>query len=439
MKNIKNYSFWAVFTGLLFFSLTFYSCKKNNNSDELSTPMKISKVYLEDAQSSVPDREVKFARIWQTIRLEGSGFAGVKHVYINGYEIYFNPVFVTNTNMILTIPKDVPTINVPSDVKNTIRLEKSKSNSFTFHFDIRSSAPMITSISNTMPEPGDWITIYGSGLEDITSVTFPGNVKVTDGIISDNEEGKYCIVKVPEGVSNDGGSVLVIGANGGAYSPAYFNFKKGVFQNFDDVNNYSWASGIDNAGTPLTAVIPTTGDGPKSQGGYQCFNVNGDTLAANTDVRYWTNSTNWPSKMLSVIPASTPASECGIQMDIYVEGDWNSGIIRMVMADGYGTDRYSMIYRPWYVNGSVVHFQNPGCWFTITLPFSNSSDYKGKTFGDVVSSMAKAPYKQSGPWFQNIGVPGVVDPKATSVKIYFDNLRVVPLNTPTYSDFTDKK
>jgi hypothetical protein len=97
-----------------------------------------------------------------------------------------------------------------------------------------------------------------------------------------------------------------------------------------------------------------------------------------------------------------------------------------------------MIYRPWYVDDAVVPYENPGAWYTITLPFSDSEDYAGKTFADVVASMNVASYKQSGPWFHNIGVTDIVEPTATNVKIYFDNIRVVPLNTPTYSDFPDE-
>ncbi|GET23020.1 glycan-binding surface protein [Prolixibacter denitrificans] len=434
MKNQEYKRFWTLFLGLFVFTLLLNSCEKDNN-DGVNTPVTVTKVYLEDAESSVPDREVTFARLGQTIRLEGSGFIGVKKVFINGYDSYFNPAYMTDNSMLVSISQNVPTIKATEEEKNTIRLFKSESNSFTYSFEIRASAPTVTAISHTMPQAGDRITIYGTGLQGITSITFPGNVTVTEGIVSDDEDGKFCMVTVPDGVSDDGGAILVVGANGGAYSPACFNFKKGLFQNFDDVNNYSWASGIDDAGTPLTDEIPASGDGPKSQGGYQCFNVNGESIAANSDKRYWTNSSSWPSNLLSVIPASTPASECGVQMDIYVENDWNSGIIRMVMADGSGTDRYCMIYRPWYVNGTVVPFENPGYWFTITLPFSDSEDYVGKTFGDVVTSMADAAYQQSGPWFHNIGVPDVVEPTATNVKIYFDNLRVVPLNTPSYSDF----
>lgn len=436
MKKKIYSDFWTLFLVSLACVFLLNSCS-DDNDDGTDTPMMIAKVYLEDAQSSVPDREVTFARLGQTLRLEGSGFTGVKNVLLNGYDNYFNPVYITDRSMLVSISQNVPTITAPENERNTIRLEKSENNSYTYSFEIRASAPSVTGISHTMPQAGDRIIIYGTGLQGVTSVVFPGNVTVSSGISSDNVDGKFCIVTVPEGISNEGGSILVTGANGGAYSPAYFNFKKGLFQNFDDVNNYAWASGIDDAGTPLTAVIPASADGPKSQGGYQCFNVDGETIAANTDIRYWTNSSSWLSGLLSVIPAGTAASDCGVQMDLYVEGAWTSGVIRMVMADGSGTNRYCMIYRPWYASGAVVPFENPGFWFTVTLPFSDSDDYTGKTFGDVVTSMANASYKQSGLWFHNIGVTDVVEPTATNVKIYFDNLRVVPLNTPSYSDFPD--
>ncbi|GHV40105.1 hypothetical protein FACS1894179_06100 [Bacteroidia bacterium] len=438
MKNIVHINIWSLLliTGIFIFTLSLNSCKDDDNGTGDNKPIVISKVYLEDAQSTVPDREVTFGRIGQVLRLEGSGLEGVRKVYINGYSATFNPALMTDNNIWVQIPRGTPIMDAEADVRNTIILEKGDNNKLSYSFEIRDAAPSITNISHTMPQAGDVITIYGNGLQGITSVIFPGNVIITDGIVSDDEEGKYCIVTVPAGVSNDGGSITLIGANGGAYSQACFNFKKGLFQNFDDVNNYSWSSGM-KGDSLLSTVVPASGNGIKSQGNYQCFNIGGKSIAANADVRYWTNSSSWPTALLSVIPAGTLASECGIQMDIYVEGTWNSGVIRMVMADGSGTDRYCMIYRPWYQNDAVVAFENPGCWFTITLPFSDSNDYKGKTFGDVVTSMANAAYKQSGPWFQNIGVTDVVEPVSTNIKIYFDNLRVVPLNAPTYSDFPE--
>jgi hypothetical protein len=99
-----------------------------------------------------------------------------------------------------------------------------------------------------------------------------------------------------------------------------------------------------------------------------------------------------------------------------------------------------MLYQPVYVNGAynAEAFVNPGAWFTITLPFSLSSDYEGKTLDDVVASMSAASYKQAGPWFENSGITDIFDPVIATEKVYFDNIRFVPLTAPEYSDFPDE-
>jgi hypothetical protein len=96
----------------------------------------------------------------------------------------------------------------------------------------------------------------------------------------------------------------------------------------------------------------------------------GNSIAANADIRYWTNCSSWPSALLSVIPASTSTSIVAYRWTYMWKGYGIRELSEWFMADGSGTDRYCMIYRPWYVNEKVVPFQNPGCWFTITLPFS---------------------------------------------------------------------
>ncbi|MDR3219596.1 MAG: glycan-binding surface protein [Dysgonamonadaceae bacterium] len=441
MKNRININFWTLFlfVGLSVPVLLFNSCA-DDNDDGSTTPVKIEKVFLENAQSTMPDRDLSlfgnFARLGQMIRLQGSGFVGVKQVLINGESCYFNPVFVTDQSMIVQISADVPTVEAPDDVRNTIKLVKSESNTFVFSFEIRAAAPSITDISHTLPQAGDEITITGKGLQGVTSVIFPGNIAAAI-FTSDDEEGVWVKVTVPSGITQSG-SVLVISANGGAYSPAYFNYREGLVHDFDNVQNYSWGSGVDN--TALTAQIPASGNLPKSQGGYQVFNPTG-SLAANSDQRFWLNSTAIFGSITNFIPGATAAADCGIQMDIYVEGVWNSGIIRMVMADGSGASRYCMLYRPVYVNNtySIESFVNPGAWFTITLPFSLSADYEGKTLDDVIASMSAASYKQAGPWFENSGITDVFDPVPATEKVYFDNIRFVPLTTPTYSDFPDEE
>jgi hypothetical protein len=285
-----------------------------------------------------------------------------------------------------------------------------------------------------MAQAGELIVLTGTGLYGVSDVIFPGGVHATE-FISDEEDGKWCNVVVPTDVT-ESGSITFIGINGGAYTAPDFNYKEGLIHNFDDIQNYSWGSNIDNEAE--TASVPTSGNQPKSQGGYQIFNASGNT-AASGDQRFWLNSTAIYSTITNHISGSTSAADCGIQFDVYIEGAWNSGIIRFVMADGSGSSRYCMLYQPVYINGaySPEALVNPGCWFTVTLPFSLSSDYKDKTLDDVVASMSAANYKQAGPWFENSGITDVFDPVVATQKIYFDNIRFVPLAIPEYSDFPD--
>ena len=441
MKNIsiniiyKNGWSLLLLTCLSAFVLSLSSCKDDNEGSS-TEPMVINKVYLEDASSSVPDREVTFGRLGQTLRLEGSGFTGIQKVYFNGVSSVFNTALMTNNNLWVQIPsKDVPIIDADPDVHNTIILEKGGTK-YTYSFDVMAASPTVTNISHSMPQAGDVITLTGTNLQGITQVTFPGNIAGTN-ITSDDVDGKWCQVTVPSGITKSG-AILVVGANGGAYSPACFNYKEGLLYNFDDLtSNWAWGQNIDNSAT--TAMIPTSGSGPKSQGGYGIFNADGN-LGGGSDQRFWLNSDN-VMPVMSTLSGSLLVDQCGIQMDIYVEGTWNSGVIRYVMADGWGSTRYCMLYQPIYPDGTSVDpkaFVNPGCWFTITFPFSLSSDFTGKTLGDVITQMSIATYHQTGPWFENSGIKDVFDPVAATEKIYFDNIRIVPLTTPTYSDFPDE-
>ena len=81
----------------------------------------MEKVYLEDVKSSVPDREVSFARLGQMIRLEGQGFMGMKKVYINGYETYFNRAYVSDKSMLITLNSKTPITEADEAVRTTPR------------------------------------------------------------------------------------------------------------------------------------------------------------------------------------------------------------------------------------------------------------------------------------------------------------------------------
>ncbi|MEH6406727.1 MAG: hypothetical protein V7767_05555, partial [Leeuwenhoekiella sp.] len=222
-ESILNKNSWIYISLIAWMFITFFftACSDDDSAGGMIT---IDTVYLQDVNSSVPDREVTFARLGQLLRIEGSGFTGLKRIYINGFQTSFNPVYVSNNSVLVRISADTPIVEAEEDLRNTIRLANS-SNETIISFEIRSSPPTITNISNTLPNPGEEITVFGTGLIEVSKVVFPGNVEVTAGITNDEVDGEFFTVTMPEGVSESGGSLYIETANGGAYSPAYFNFK----------------------------------------------------------------------------------------------------------------------------------------------------------------------------------------------------------------------
>lgn len=201
---------------MLLLPTVFISCNKDDEYfDEKyqSTPITVTQVYLEDYESSVPDRPITYARLGQLIRIEGSGFYGMKKVYINGYDTYFNRAYVTDNSMLVSINSDTPVSDAEPEERNIIRFVKNNTE-LSYNFTIRAASPTITSISNTLPAAGEKVTVYGTGLEETSKVTLPGSIEITTGIESD-EDGEWYSFTMPSGVTT-GGSIYSEGANGQA-------------------------------------------------------------------------------------------------------------------------------------------------------------------------------------------------------------------------------
>ena len=460
MKNriiTKKYKNLLLLLSMMVMIPGFTSCEEEDLT--ASTPVKVTAVYLEDADSDVPDREVTFARLGQVIRLEGSGFTGAKKVYINGYSTYFNPVYLTDNSMMVQISRETPTMEASEDLRNTIHIVKDAAE-LKYPFLIRDAAPTITNISHTLPQAGDSITIYGSGLVEIEKITFPGDIVVSEGIVSD-PDGDFCVVAVPEGVSEDGGSVLVEGANGGAYSPAYFNCKKLVILDFDGKGSqgfWSWSetgSMIDD--TDLKSEV--IGEGVRSQGKYVAHRPTRFAefpAAKNRNSEVWTAGNDvddWRGQLTGVIPATTPAAQVAFQFDIFVPGVWvNTGYLKILLANNFNGGEWSGAvynYVPWIENKAIVPFSTRG-WVTVTIPFNKFYAYSGTdqeyTFENVLAFREGATYKNFGFYFENSdfklsNITGFESDETefvsapTTIQVYTDNWRVVPLNKPEYTDF----
>ena len=451
-KNISTKKPWIFMSllGVMFVALFFTSC---SSDDSEGGPITISKVYLEDVNSTVPDREISFARLGQLLRIEGSGFIGLKRIFINGYQTSFNPVYVSDTSLLVRVSGDTPTIEAEEDVRNTIRLVND-SNEAMISFEIRSSAPTISKISNTLPNPGEEITVYGTGLIEVSKVVFPGDVEVTSGITYDTEDGEFFTVTMPEGVSESGGSIYVETANGGAYSPAFFNFREGVILNFDGMGAIGEFGDTIRQDELESASI---GEGNVSQGTYVAHRpARIETFEAGKNRAsevFTTGSESWRTQFTPFIPASTPLDQVAFQFDVYVPDAWaGSGFLKILLINNFNGGEWAggvYNYVPWIVDGEIEPFQTEG-WTTVTIPFTDFYRYEDGgdyTFEDLLAFRESATYKNFGIFFENSDIKlsdvernssEVEFPSsATSVNVYTDNWRIVSLETPAVSDFPD--
>ena len=154
---------------LLFFILiaggVITSCKKNDSGS--GTPV-ITQVRLVD--STKRDSTFKQAVPGTLIVIQGNNLNGLKAVYFNDTSAFFNPVYATNTNIIITIPSTAQTIATDPKVPNIIKVVTSHGTA-TYAFQLFLQPPYINSIS--FDNSGKFVFINGGNFVGVQKITFP--------------------------------------------------------------------------------------------------------------------------------------------------------------------------------------------------------------------------------------------------------------------------
>lgn len=457
MKNLK-------YMLLMLMALLTLSACNDDDDDAGSATMTINRIFLEDVESSVPDREVTFARLGQMIRIEGSGFTGLKKIYINGYDTYFNNALMTDNNVWVTLNTKTPVADADESVRNTIQLVKDNTQ-LTYSFVIRAASPYITSIDNTLPMAGETVTAQGGNLQEVTRVVLPGGIEVTEGITSD-EDGEWFSFTMPAGVT-ESGAITCEGANGTAISAECFNNNLCYIINFDGLG--------DQGGWSATFGAEDLVDDPLASGRGKVVQLipdsylaeNGQVAAGVSNIKGWwtagndSNLDDW-SRMTTYIPADTPVGELALQFDIYCPDPWNlSGQLEITLQNnlsnygwGSGCTTYSDSYTnqayawvPWMdeeTGENIGPFQTDG-WKTITIPLTKFGNYTLEgteaTLQTVIDDRNAGSYRNFGFLFCNSDVnfsDEITYPASPfSLKIYVDNFRLVPNASETLSDYPE--
>lgn len=295
--------------------------------------------------------------------------------------------------------------------------------------------PVISFISSDMPEIGECVTITGTELMQVKSITY-GDVTIpATGITVDEETGAEVSFMFQAVPTKGSGTTLVLNTAGGeALVENFYNYDC-LLNDFDNMiaagtaTNEGWGPDAE-----YTTACPLGGTGTMAH--------------LNTQGSWWDQMVffkkDWSGEPMNlpgfdIIPAETPGDEIYLAMEVFDNfSPWNNG----------GTDYQGYIrYDIWLANnmnessssetydnfawddygagtflnpdGPVLEdvFGNaqPGIWYRHTLPLSRFKNYAGLTYGEI---------RDKGLGILRLMVlnqgakPGKMD-------VYIDNIRIV--------------
>ncbi|MAN28378.1 MAG: hypothetical protein CMH15_05860 [Mesonia sp.] len=218
MKNIK------IILGLVFLTISsigFISCEGDDSGPAtVDGPPVINRVTLaiNDSTTTVGLRENMY-------RIYGENLATTKEIYFNDTKSYFNPTLVTNTTILVSIPKETPYFDASDELKVV-----TSEGVAVIDFPIEQPAPEIDSFSPVAAGAGEIVTIVGSIFEGLESVRFGE----TEAVIVSSTSTEIQ-VEVPEGIVQS--YIFVETLGGVTQSEQAFGFK---FVIYDDALKEGW-------------------------------------------------------------------------------------------------------------------------------------------------------------------------------------------------------
>ncbi len=179
-------------------SLSFTSCNDDDDTPGLPIITAVRK-------TTNPDSTFTRSFPGQMIVIEGQYLSGTQHIYFNEAEASFNPNYVTDNNIIVTIPGDIPLKGQDSSASNEIRVMTGKGEA-RYSFQFLSPAPSISLLYYMLPSAvGDPLLIIGFNFYEVEKIVFrseQGNVETKNFTV--NATYDQISLNIPEGAINKG-------------------------------------------------------------------------------------------------------------------------------------------------------------------------------------------------------------------------------------------
>lgn len=253
--------------GVVFLS----SCQKEDPTAplEAKAPPVIERIRLIDPAKA--DSSIENSTLGSVIVIVGQNLAATQYVSFNGLVTSINPVYATETHLIVTIPSTTPTAATSQNVPDELKVVNDKGEA-TYKFAVYPPAPVVQNIQSEYVKEGDMLTINGTYLYLVEKVIFPGGVIVPGSAVTNSADGTTLSVTVPAGVDFSQGRDIIVETKSGKSAVGrttkvyggigmLVDWDTRTSWNADQVLNSTWgiSEKMENVTTTFPGITPVAG------------------------------------------------------------------------------------------------------------------------------------------------------------------------------------
>ncbi|MBA4054835.1 MAG: hypothetical protein C0490_09000 [Marivirga sp.] len=351
MKKMNVYI--TQFMMLLAFAVTILvSCTE----DEVGQPI-ITNVRVTEKDSTITGGEFNL-----TLAIQGTDLGSVQKVFFNDVEAYLNPVYVTNSNIIVTVPDSPPTT-----VSNKITVVTSSGQTASFDFSVVLPEPIVFGVYNEFALPGTENKVLGNYFYVISKVLV-GETEVEITKVTANE---ITFIMPADAVVDE--SITIEGGGGTVTPTLKLHPTEGNMVNFD-IPATGWGSDV--CWGDAERIDPEDSDLEVISGRYT--RIKQTNLPKTGYQGDWVISTCWFDFGLASASHATKM----FKFEVNVSEAWKAGFYEINISTEDGS-LHQYIFKPWDNElFKTSGFTTKG-WKTIYIPLSNFKTTGGAQIADI--------------------------------------------------------
>ncbi|MDD5284052.1 MAG: hypothetical protein PHF43_07990, partial [Bacteroidales bacterium] len=237
-KIVTEKTGWSLLLLLIaLFTFGVQSCDDNPDKFELTEGIpEVYYVRIPNPESA--DSLLVKAFMDNSIVLVGKNLTSIREMWFNDKKAILNSSFITDNNLFVTIPKEIPGV-----VTDKIYMITKGNDTLTYDFGVQVPGPVVSRISNEYAHDGHVAILYGDYFIDDPNVpltiTMAGNIPVTEIISIEKTKVTF---RIPEGAQK--GYLNVKSIYGTARSKFQFRDDRGMILDWDNLNaDGGWRAG----------------------------------------------------------------------------------------------------------------------------------------------------------------------------------------------------